>query len=230
MAESNVAAEGRDTTLNIYQRINAVMSDVGGHIEKDGKVEIRGTGGGKAGYEYITHDAVTAHIRPALVKHGIAVRPEVIKHDKDTNRTELTVQVDFINIDNPEDCVSIQTIGYGCDNQDKGPGKALSYAVKYAYLKQFMLNSSDDIELDDIEHERPDVQAEKIAQEARAKVSEADQRALSNLKHAIENADSVELIDDLMKENKGLLDRVPNVTREFFEELAANNKREMENG
>ena len=226
-AEGSEAAEWeRDRQMNIWQRVNAVMVEVGGHIEKDAHVSI-----GREGYDYISHDAVTEHIRAACVMHGIAVLPSVADHQKDTNRTELTVDVAFINIDKPDDFITVRSVGYGVDNSDKGPGKAWSYAVKYAYLKLFMLNSADDIEADDTEHERP-VSAKEIEEkrEAERRVSEADHKALSNLKAAIEGADSIEAVDALMKENKRLLGDVPDVTSAFFTELAANTKREMEEG
>lgn len=234
MADGNVATipKGgeapeweRDKELNIFQRINAVMAEVGGHIDKDSKVQINN----RDAYDYISHDAVTEHVRAACVKHGIAVLPSVADHQKDTNRTELTVDVAFINIDRPDDFITVRSVGYGVDNSDKGPGKAWSYAVKYAYLKLFMLNSADDIEADDVEHERP-TSAKEVEErhEAERRVSEADQKALGNLKHAIETAESVEAVDELMKENKPILRRVPDVTRDFFTELAANTKREME--
>jgi hypothetical protein len=46
----------------------------------------------------------------------------------------------------------VSFFGYGIDNQDKGPGKAMSYAVKYAMLKTFCLETGDDPEKDDIPH------------------------------------------------------------------------------
>jgi hypothetical protein len=38
----------------------------------------------------------------------------------------------------------VETIGYGVDPQDKGPGKAISYGVKYALLKVLGLETGDD--------------------------------------------------------------------------------------
>ncbi len=39
-----------------------------------------------------------------------------------------------------QDKIVMQTFGYGVYYQDKGPGKAISYAVKYAYLKEYSHN------------------------------------------------------------------------------------------
>jgi hypothetical protein len=38
----------------------------------------------------------------------------------------------------------VETFGYGVDAQDKGPGKAMSYGVKYALLKVLGLETGDD--------------------------------------------------------------------------------------
>src|SRR5574343_346456 len=74
-------------------------------------------------YRFVSHDSVTAKLR-----------------------------VEFINVDEPSDRVTINAFGYGIDPQDKGPGKAVSYAVKYAYLKAFALETGDDPERDSIDH------------------------------------------------------------------------------
>ncbi len=61
--------------------------------------------------------------------------------------------VEFINVDSPKEIIAVRTYGYGVDGQDKGPGKAMSYAIKYAYLKAFCLETGDDPELEAIEHD-----------------------------------------------------------------------------
>ena len=132
-------------TLNIHQRMLAVMRDVSYVQKADQKVNGQ--------YRFVTHDAVTAKVREALVKHGIVSVVSVKSHAQDGNRTEVDVAVDFVNVDAPDDRVSIHAFGYGIDPQDKGPGKAISYAVKYAYLKAFALETGDDPERDSINHE-----------------------------------------------------------------------------
>jgi hypothetical protein len=129
---------------NLYQRIIAVMGELD-YVQKEAK---------KNGiqYTFVSHDAVTAKIHPLLVKHGIAMLPSVTESKQDGNRTEATVQVTFINVDDPKDSHAVTFFGYGIDNQDKGPGKAMSYAVKYAMLKTFCLETGDDPEKDDIPH------------------------------------------------------------------------------
>src|SRR5688572_5129635 len=97
-------------------------------------------------YRFVSHDAVTAKLRPHLIEAGVLVVPRVTKHSQDGNRTEVDIEVDFVNVEKPEDRITIPMFGFGIDPQDKGPGKAVSYAVKYALLKAFSLETGDDPE------------------------------------------------------------------------------------
>lgn len=130
---------------NIHQRMLAVMTDIAYVQKEDKKVNDQ--------YRFVSHDAVTAKVRGALIKHGIVATTDIVRHEQNGNRTEVDVRVEFINVDNPADRVAINAFGYGIDSQDKGPGKAVSYAVKYAYLKAFALETGDDPERDNINHE-----------------------------------------------------------------------------
>jgi len=130
--------------LNIYQRIHAVMQDVS-YVQKDKKNGMQ--------YSTVSHDKVTAKVRPIMVKHGVVYHPVNLEHRQDGNRTEVALTVRFVNIDKPEEYVDVPGLGYGVDNQDKGPGKAISYAVKYCLLKALGLETGDDADNEAIEHE-----------------------------------------------------------------------------
>ena len=108
--------------LNIHQRLHAVMQEVT-YVRKDK--------GGGLKYSIVSHDKVTAKVRPALVRHGVIYYPVNLRHSQNGNRTEVTLDVRFCNIDKPVDFIDVPGLGYGIDTQDKGPGKAISYAVKY---------------------------------------------------------------------------------------------------
>jgi hypothetical protein len=123
-------------TPNIFQRVISVMRDLQ-YIEK-GDLKVNGQ------YTFVSHDAVSAKVHPLLVKHGIAVIPTVQETKQEHNRTEVKLAVSFVNIDAPADAFTVQYPGYGIDNGDKGPGKAISYAFKYALLKTFCLQTGDD--------------------------------------------------------------------------------------
>jgi hypothetical protein len=122
-------------TRNIHQRIAAAMQKVT-YIQKEKKAGMR--------YSIVSHDAVTAKVRPVLLAEGVIYYPVNLTNGQTGNRTDCTVVVRFANIDNPADCIDVPSFGYGIDDQDKGPGKAMSYAVKYALLKALGLESGDD--------------------------------------------------------------------------------------
>lgn len=128
------------TGPNIFQRILGVMRELE-YIQK-GEAKVNNQ------YRFVSHDQVSAKVHPLLVKHGIAVIPSVDELKQEGNRTEAKVSVHFVNADNPAEVVVTKYYGYGVDPGDKGPGKAISYACKYALLKTFCLETGDDPDFD----------------------------------------------------------------------------------
>jgi hypothetical protein len=153
-------ADKKEKLLNIHQRIHAIMEDVKYVQKEEKKVNNQ--------YKFVSHDAVTKVVREALVKHGVLAIPDYYDIAQDGNRTSCHVSMQYINKDNPEDSIIIRCagFGYGIDGQDKGPGKAMSYAYKYALLKMFALETGDDPERDQIDHKIDSMAA--IAQEYKA--------------------------------------------------------------
>ena len=135
------------TKLNIHQRLAQAMKAVS-YIQKDRKPGMN--------YTIVSHDAVTAKVRPALLEAGIVYYPVRCDHQHSGNRAECSMTVRFVNIDAPEDFFDVPTFGYGIDPQDKGPGKAMSYAVKYALLKALGLETGDDPDTESVDYQRAD--------------------------------------------------------------------------
>ena len=57
-------------------------------------------------------------------------------------RIETTMR--FINLDNEASYVDIKAYGDGVDTLDKAPGKAMTYADKYALMKAYKISTGDD--------------------------------------------------------------------------------------
>jgi len=129
------------TELNIHQRLALAMKQVT-YIQKEKKQGMR--------YSIVSHDSVTSKVRPALLEAGIVYYPIEVQHQQSGNRTECAMTVRFVNVDDPQDFFDVETFGYGLDDQDKGPGKAMSYAVKYALLKTLGLETGDDPDEDQV--------------------------------------------------------------------------------
>ena len=133
--------------MNIFQRINEVRKAIG-YVQKDKAVS---TGGGS--YKAVTHDAVTGMVRAALIEHGVVIVPSVVssvfnaKEPEAKQRLyEATFQIEFVNMDEPTDRIVTQQTAHALDNGDKAPGKAMSYATKYAILKLFNIETGEDEE------------------------------------------------------------------------------------
>lgn len=133
---------------NIYQRLADAMGKVD-YIQKDKKSGMR--------YSIVSHDAVTAKVRPALLESGIVYFISDLIVDQNGNRTEAQGTITFVNIDAPTEQIRARSFGYGIDDQDKGPGKAMSYMVKYALLKTLGLETGDDPDEDQDVHHRSSV-------------------------------------------------------------------------
>ncbi len=127
--------------MNVMQRMHLVMTQAS-YLAKEDKEGMK--------YKIVSHDKVTALLRPLCVEAGILYYPlgGSLKTKRDGNTTEAEFIVRFVSIDNADDFVDVATFGHGVDQQDKGPGKAVSYGVKYALLKAFGLETGDDPDLE----------------------------------------------------------------------------------
>jgi hypothetical protein len=142
--------------LNIHQRIHAVMLGLKYVQKGDKRVNNQ--------YTFVSHDAVTAAVRPHLIEHGIVVIPSVQAWAQDGNRITVTMNISFVNVDDVNDKVDIEMCGQGIDPQDKGFGKAYSYCKKYAFLSLFCLETGDDPERDLIDHVEATVTPEQCVE------------------------------------------------------------------
>lgn len=137
--------------MNLLQRINEVRKAIA-YVRKDKSVST-----GKGSYMAVTHDMVTAIVREHMVTHGVVSFPSLVASQTVTlpatndgpakqHRYEATYDFTFANIEDPADRLVIRIEAHAMDNADKAPGKALSYAKKYAVLKLFELETGEDEE------------------------------------------------------------------------------------
>jgi hypothetical protein len=88
-----------------------------------------------------------------MVAQGLVVRTEQlrgdivqmrdIKNDIKMNLYTGDYAVHFVNIDKPDDFMTVTINAHAADAGDKSPGKCCSYAVKYALLKTFSLETGE---------------------------------------------------------------------------------------
>ena len=142
---------------NLYQRINQVMNEVEG-VEKSLTIEVSAT----RKYSAVSHDDVTRMLHKPIAKAGIVMQTSVFSSNMEVFEKEklqngvktitreymasVTVEVTAINMDKPEERLSVSMPAVAFDSGDKAYGKAVSMATKTALLKLFMLESFDDEE------------------------------------------------------------------------------------
>lgn len=142
---------------NLWQRISAVMGDIQ-YLAKDDRVRF-----GTTDYRAISEEKVTSTVRESLVKNGLVIIPFEQEHTKDGLLTTVNVKYKIVNIDNPEEYEILMSSGTGTDTQDKGVGKAMTYAYKYMLLRTFAIPTGEDP--DKISSEELDVRQRKADEE-----------------------------------------------------------------
>lgn len=95
-------------------------------------------------YSVVLNDDIVALVRPHFVELGILTYPVSRSRVQNGNRTEMDLTVRFINTEDADDYIDVESSGYGIDDGDKGAGKSCTYAIKYAIMKTLMIESGDD--------------------------------------------------------------------------------------
>ena len=138
--------------MNIFEKMSAITSEITA-VAKNLNV-----GWGKNQYKAVGEADVLAAVKPIEAKHKVYSYPydrEIVETavltTQKTDGTESKQQFmrvrtiyRFVDIENPSDYIDIATYGDGVDSQDKAPGKAMTYADKYALLKAYKIITGDD--------------------------------------------------------------------------------------
>lgn len=141
-----------DNNFQIYKSLNEIHKKIR-PIAKNQK-------NAHQGYAYRGYEDLYNAISPLLAEHNVVCIPvvldkQVTEAKKGGNQawtsTELTMEYRFVSaIDRSE--VSVIARGEGLDNSDKGIGKAMSYAHKYALMQLFMIPTQDVMDPDKEHH------------------------------------------------------------------------------
>jgi hypothetical protein len=128
--------------MKIYSLIPKIMAEIG-PIGKDGVNAFQK-------YKFRGIDQMYNGIQPALVKFGVFCVPQVLesqsfelegKDGKTSFRSLLKVSHKFYADDGS--FVDVITIGEGIDTSDKATNKAMSAAMKYAFIELFSVPTED---------------------------------------------------------------------------------------
>lgn len=143
-------------TLNIYEKLSKITAEMG-VVEKGLKVQVNKT----ASYNAVSERDILDTIKPLEEKYRVysyPIKREVIDRDTLTKESEyngsitktntlfmrLETTYRFVNLDKIDEFVDIITYGDGLDTGDKAPGKAMTYADKYALMKAYKISTGDD--------------------------------------------------------------------------------------
>lgn len=223
-------AQSIDPTANIVLRLWRIELDVGA-VEKSQLATVKTEGGQTAyTYKFTGYDAVVAAVRAAQAKHGVKIMPSKGHHERVGNLTVLTMLVDFINVDDPSDKLTVEMTNYGADKGDKGASKALTNVMREAIKKGLGITSVEDDRADETtEFESGEGATRAEVDQAKARSSDAIVGWASTFKAALENCKDKKAVGRLQAENAERLASpdLPAVTRTFFNELIERLKRDL---
>lgn len=142
--------------MNLWEKVANISAEIGS-LQKDDEV-----GTGKSGYKAISIEKVVKAVGEKMNKYGVVIYPvsqsytrtdeKVVgidyktkeKVDKVNRISDVDVTYEVINIHNPVEKITTVASGTGVDPQDKGVGKAQTYAYKNMLLKLFAIATGDD--------------------------------------------------------------------------------------
>ena len=161
MGKSTIAKEEINIEdLNIYEKMSSITTEMA-VIEKKLQVEMNKT----KSYKAVSERDVLDNVKPLEEKYRVYSYPlkrEIIDKDTLVKESEYNGNITktntlfmrlntiyrFVNMDKPEEFIDIDTYGDGLDTGDKAPGKAMTYADKYALMKAYKISTGDDPDKD----------------------------------------------------------------------------------
>lgn len=142
--------------LNIYEKLSAITNELG-VVAKNLNVDM---GKGKS-YKAVQEKDVLDAVKPVEEKYRIYSYPKERKIidsgilEKQTQYGEsknlylrIETTYEFVNIDNPEEKITMTSYADGIDSGDKATGKAMTYSDKYSLLKAYKIATGDDPDKD----------------------------------------------------------------------------------
>lgn len=198
---------------NISKAIVAVMQEVKG-IEKSMTV-----GEGKFSYKGVADQEVKKIIGNAMAKNGLSLLPidveattkierwEELDYNKNlkTKQSVFTeVKTKYLLLHISGESIQISGYGHGVDAQDKGAGKATTYALKYALLYSFLVPTGD-IDDADVMH----------SQEIETPKPKAMSMNMQSWTDGVNACNTVEELNELFKQKQSIINKNQEVINLF---------------
>lgn len=141
--------------MNIFEKMAKATAEIE-TVAKNLKVGI-----GATSYKAVGEADILTAVKPIEEKYGIysyPIKRELVESNvytttqeyKGETKEKLTVFMRlkttyrFVNTEKPEEHLDIESFADGVDTQDKAPGKAMTYADKYALMKAYKIRTGED--------------------------------------------------------------------------------------
>ncbi len=147
--------------MNIFEKMAAITAELQ-TVAKNLTVATSKT----ASYKAVSERDILDAVKPLEAKYGVYSYPASRKvlesnilesestytdnkgnttvNRKTTFMTRIETVYRFVNVEKPEEYIETTTFAEGIDAQDKGSGKAMTYADKYALMKGYKISTGDD--------------------------------------------------------------------------------------
>lgn len=178
---------------NIFQRVSAITAELR-TVAKNLTVQT----GKNNSYKAVSERDILDAVKPLEEKYGVYSYPvgrnvlesNLLESENSftdtkgnttvTKKTTFMTRIDtvyrFVNIDKPSEYIETVTFAEGIDAQDKGSGKAMTYADKYALMKAYKISTGDDPDQtasEDTEYKRTEKKPAQTTQPTQAKAQPA---------------------------------------------------------
>lgn len=178
----------------VYKAINKVMAVMAAEgISKN-------RNNSQQGYRFRGIDDVYNSLSRPMVEAGLVVMPRVLSRECTERQTKSGSTLFYVVVDCEFDFIAVsdgskhtvKTFGEAMDSADKATNKAMSAAMKYAYMQAFCIPTEGDNDADANTHEPAPKQAPKpqkpeISSERLAKAIEAIQAGTAKKEDVLNN-------------------------------------------
>lgn len=142
--------------MNIFEKMAAITSELQ-TVSKNLTV----SAGTKNAYKAVSERDIIDAVKPLEAKYKVYSYPydrevlesQILESEKTYNGqttkstsffSRIKTVYRFVNIEEPREYIDMVTFSEGIDPQDKGSGKAMTYADKYALMKAYKISTGDD--------------------------------------------------------------------------------------
>ena len=121
----------------VQKKILAIMERVK-YLQKDDKVSYK-----DIQYKAMSEEKVTSMLRQEIIKEKLVIYPIDQSYTRDGNISHVDVKYRIWDTED-DTYIDVVSSGDGYDTQDKGSGKAMTYAYKYMWLRTFAIPTGED--------------------------------------------------------------------------------------